>query len=142
MDNEAKQIPSNLQTGYCFTEELNLKVSNIIDGAIFVGDMNPLHHSDDNQFESVIASGSHIMGVFTALLPSHFMRYGPVLGAQMDMKFLAPIFPDIKYTMKWEIVSTLWKQRIGGTLITLFGTIICPDGKNIVETNASIFLYP
>ena len=77
MTNIAKEISSVLSVGHFFSKELYLTESEIIEGATQAGDMNPIHHNLNNQhskeFGSIIASGSHVTGLFTAMIPTEFL---------------------------------------------------------------------
>ena len=69
--------------GYIIESQLLLSEKEVVDGAKFIGDLNPVHNDPDNEqtirLGGIIASGSHITAVFSALLPTHFMKFGPML---------------------------------------------------------------
>lgn len=131
--------------GYIIESQLLLSEKEVVDGAKFIGDLNPVHNDPDNEqtirLGGIIASGSHITAVFSALLPTHFMKFGPMLGAHMDVKFTAPIKPNTIYTMNWVVQSKEYKKSLGGTIYANAGTIIDPAGNVTVRANASIILY-
>jgi len=62
--------------GYIIESQLLLSEKEVVDGAKFIGDLNPVHNDPDNEqtirLGGIIASGSHITAVFSALLPTHF----------------------------------------------------------------------
>jgi 3-hydroxybutyryl-CoA dehydratase len=139
-----------LPVGYSFSTQLYLSEHDIIEGAISVGDLNPIHRAPDTghplKFGGVIASGSHVTGLFTAMIPTEFSKFGPMIGAQMSVKFLRPIFPDVRYLMEWTIESFAWKSALRGYLYSLVGRIIeIDEGRSdallLVRADADIIYY-
>lgn len=131
--------------GYSIESSLNLSEEDIITGAKFIGDLNPIHIDPENEntlkFGGVVASGSHVTAVFSALLPTDFVKFAPMLGAHMDVKFTAPIKPNTNYKMLWVVDSLEYKKSLRGTVYNMVGTVFDPTGKVTVRANASIILY-
>jgi 3-hydroxybutyryl-CoA dehydratase len=136
--------------GYSFSSPLFLSEEDIIDGAKAVGDFNPIHSTSDNQhplgFKTVIASGSHVTGLFSAMIPTEFSKFGPMIGAQMTLKFLRPILPNVTYSMEWVVNKYEWKVGLKGYLYKLSGKIIEePDDPSdliiLVRADADIIYY-
>ncbi len=140
--------PRTLPVGHRFSQPLLLTLEDIIAGAAFTGDANPLHNDPQNdhtkRMGGVIASGSHVTGLFTAMIPTEFSKYGPMIGAQMTVKFLRPIYPDTRYEMSWAVRDYEWKSKLGGYLYRLAGTIEDRDDGDdllIVRADADIVFY-
>ena len=145
----ARDIAGGLPAvGHRFSSPLRLSVEEIITGADFAGDMNPLHHDESHshtqEFGTVIASGSHVTGMFTAMIPTEFVRYGPMIGAQMSVKFLRPVLPLKTYCMTWTVKHYEWKSKLNGYLYELQGKIELSEKETtglIVKASADIVFY-
>ena len=78
--------------------------------ALDCGDMNIFHHDINKAKESrvgeIIASGSAISAIFSAMIPTHVSKITPMLGLKMSFKFPAPIRPNTEIQMKWEVFDT------------------------------------
>ena len=134
------------EIGYEVRKHFLLSKAEIVEGARFIGDLNPLHvnntHPDTMRLGGLIASGSHIIALFSALLPTDFIAYGPMLGAYMDVKFTAPVLPDTRYLMRWQVEKKEWKKSLQGTIYSMVGSITNDAGDSIVRAKAAIILYP
>ncbi|VXB12182.1 MaoC family dehydratase [Pseudomonas sp. 8O] len=134
------------EIGYEVRKHFLLSKAEIVEGARFIGDLNPLHvdnnHPDTVRLGGLIASGSHITALFSALLPTDFIAYGPMLGAHMDVKFTAPVLPDTRYLMRWQVEEKQWKESLQGTVYSMAGSITNDAGNSIVRAKAAIILYP
>ncbi|QTL35261.1 MaoC family dehydratase [Pseudoalteromonas viridis] len=146
MEKQTKSIErATPGVGYEIKQTLNLSERQIIDGAMAIGDRNPIHtdaaHPNTQKFGGLVASGSFVTGVFSALLPSDFINYGPMLGSHMDVKFKAPIRADVDYFMSWVVDSLEYKKSLNGTVYNMVGTVLDGNDKVMVRANASIVLY-
>jgi len=102
-------------------------LAEIIEGAKLVGDKNPIHHDTNHtnsKFDGILASGSHISAVFSALIPTHFSQYGNVVGLNMSFQFKLPIYPNRKYTMEWKVCEKEVNGKLNGTIYYLTGAIV------------------
>lgn len=134
---------SNIKPGYCFDETRKFTVKELSDMACQCGDMNYVHHdlelAKNTRFKNIIASGSAIAGLFTAMIPTHFSDLSPMLGLEMSLKFPAPIYPDTELVMKWVVTNTVEKSG-NNTLVSLEGTITDENGVVSVLAQTSILL--
>lgn len=137
-----------LPVGHQFSHPLFLTLEEIIAGAAFAGDANPLHRDSQNdhtkEMGGVIASGSHVTGLFTAMIPTEFTKHGPMIGTQMTVKFLRPVYPSTRYDMSWTVREYEWKSKLDGYLYRLTGTIKSCDVSGdllIVQADAEIIFY-
>lgn len=142
---ESPMIPP---IGHRFSHPLFLAAEDITNGAAFVGDANPLHNDPHNphtkQMGGIIASGSHVTGLFTAMIPTEFCKFGPMIGTQMTLKFTRPIFCDQKYEMCWTIESQEWEAKLDGHLFRLVGEITTNESGQklvVVKADADIIFY-
>jgi len=70
----------NPTVGYTFGTEILFPEKDIVAGAKLIGDANPIHHDSyhtNERIDGIIASGSHVSAVFSALIPTHFSQYVP-----------------------------------------------------------------
>lgn len=91
----------------------------------------------------VIANGSHVTGLFTAMIPTEFTKYGPMVGAQMTIKFLRPIYPDTPYQMMWVVRDCTWNAKLKGYFYRLGGAVTSCDGADtlVVSADAEIVFF-
>ncbi|GAA0347183.1 MaoC family dehydratase [Bowmanella denitrificans] len=134
-----------LYPGYRFFKTLTLAEEDIRQGALACGDMNYIHHDAERaaktRFGGLIASGSAISALFSAMLPSHFSVFSPMLGLEMNFKFSAPILAGQTITMEWQIEQI--NPKAGGKkTLTLKGKIVDLEGNVLVLAAATIMLLP
>lgn len=133
----------NPQVGHIIESELLLSEEEIITGATSVGDGNPIHSSanhNNKRVNGIIASGSHISAVFSALIPTELSKFGAVLGLEMSFRFRAPIIPDQKYIMRWQVSANERTQKLDGYLLTLHGDITGSDSEAALTGEAKLLL--
>lgn len=136
-------MKAEIRIGYSFEKICKFSVKELKDMALRCGDMNSIHHdvkvAKKTKFGDLIASGSSITAYFSALIPTHFMKISQIVGLEMSQRFKAPIYPNTKLKMKWEIESIQTKTN-NDYIVELSGTII--DEKNItcVLATATILL--
>ena len=131
--------------GHVIKSELQLTADEIISGATAIKDQNPIHHEahhNNKKIKGLIASGSYVTAIFSALLPSHFSKTNATVGIEMSFKFAAPIRPDVKYNMQWILMAKNWNERLGGHICELDGIIQTPDGNPALTGDAVILIYP
>jgi len=130
--------------GHIIQRDLYLTADEIILGAKFVDDQNPIHHKavhNNPNVKGLIASGSYVTAVFSALIPSHFSKTHAMVGIEMSFKFAAPIRADIRYKMQWTLITKSWTEKLGGYICELGGIIETPDGTNALTGLATILVY-
>lgn len=146
----ARESIDLIPIGYNFSSGLRLSKEEIVSGANLVGDRNPIHSVPGSghplKFDQLIASGSHVTGLFTALIPTEFSKFGAMIGAQMAIKFLRPIFADIDYSMEWVVNTYVWKTGLNGYLYNLSGKIVRLDDETtpsslVVRADADVIYY-
>jgi len=131
--------------GEIIKSELHLTADEIISGAEFVDDQNPIHHDANHsgiKIKGLIASGSHVTAIFSALIPSHFSKTNNIVGIEMGFRFTGPIRPDVKYNMQWTLKTICWHEKLGGHICNLDGSIEAPNGNSAVTGSARILIYP
>jgi len=127
-----------------FGSELFLSEAEIIEGAKLVGDKNPIHHDTNHtnsKFDGILASGSHISAVFSALIPTHFSQYGNVVGLNMSFQFKLPIYPNRKYTMEWKVCEKEVNGKLNGTIYYLTGAIVGSKDEVALTGTACILAH-
>ncbi len=94
-----------LKLGYSFEEKKIFSESELQELALSCGDINFIHHdtnkAKDSRFGGIIASGSSISAVFSAMIPTHISKITSMLGLEMSFKFPAPILPNMETLIKW-----------------------------------------
>ena len=133
-----------MEIGHRFSSNLLLTEEEIIEGAKFVADGNPIHgraNHQNSRVSGIIASGSHVTGLFSALIPTHTVQYGHMLGLEMSFEFRAPILPDTLYLMEWAVTDMQNSAAMGGNIFSLQGEIKKSGEKPAVHGTARILLY-
>ena len=131
--------------GHVIKSQLQLTSADILSGAEFVDDQNPIHHNADHnntKVKGLIASGSYITAIFSALIPSHFSKTNTMLSIDMSFKFIAPIRPDVKYNMQWTLTAKNWNEKLGGHICDLDGIIEASNGRPALTGRATILICP
>ena len=131
--------------GHVIKSELQLTADEIISGAEFVGDKNPIHHNADHnnkKIKGLIASGSYVTAIFSSLIPSHFSKTNAIVGMEMSFKFIAPIRPNVKYNMQWTLIAKNWNEKLGGYIFELDGLIETPTRDLALTSRATILVSP
>lgn len=132
-----------IKVGHSLDSELRLTQREIAEGADYVGDRNPMHYSPSHgstRIEGMIASGSHVAARFSALIPTHFIKYGEVLGLEMSFAFRSPVRAQTRYRMQWRVERVAWSSKLDAQILTLEGTVRAPDGEIQIEGNARVAL--
>lgn len=126
-------------TGYSFNKSLLLSKQDIINQAQQCGDKNFIHNNEpqalQTRFRGLIASGSAVSAVFSAMLPTHFSKSHDVLGLEMSFQFKAPILPNTQYNMSWFIEAIKEDVKHKGQVVSLLGKII--NETEVVQVLAS-----
>ena len=116
-----------LDVGYRFARTLTLSNDEIIAGARFLDDQNPIHNDPvlaaASRFGGLIACGPHVSGIHACMLPTHCTALGyDVLGTVFTVRYTAPIHADILHDLAWTITA-ITQHRSGGNLIDWTGTV-------------------
>tara|TARA_R110000772_G_scaffold47880_9_gene109235 strand:+ start:2469 stop:2891 length:423 start_codon:yes stop_codon:yes gene_type:complete len=134
-----------LVTGYTFEQEKTYTVAQLQKMAIDCGDSNFIHHdmvqAKQSRFNEIIASGSAISAIFSAMIPAHISAMTPMLGLEMSFKFPSPIRPNTPIKMSWEISDTRTKTD-ATVVVTLNGIILDANNQTLVTAKAKIMLLP
>ncbi len=135
---------NNYSIGYSLSNELLLTEQDIIEQAKNCGDENFIHNNEasasNTRFKGLIASGSAVSALFSAMLPTHFSRSHDVLGLEMSFQFKAPIFPNNQYHMIWLIEDISGDMGKSGEVISLSGKIVDEAEVTQVLAKAKILL--
>ena len=134
----------NPAVGYTFGTEILFPEKDIVAGANLIGDANPIHHHShhtNDRINGIIASGSHVSAVFSALIPTHFSQYGQVLGLNMSFEFRSPVYPERRYNMSWTVSDEEWSGKLKGNLYSLDGKVADLDAKMALTGKATILLF-
>lgn len=130
--------------GETIEKTIILSEDDIIDFAMRIQDMNPLHHDLDyaaeTRFGGIIASGPHISAIFLAMGPTHFSQYGPVLGLNFNVAFRAAVFPNRTLHMKWQVTDVEESDSMGGEVITLSGTVKDESGTILLTGEGQLLI--
>ncbi len=116
-----------LTVGDRIARTLTLTPDELIAGARFLEDANPLHNDPvlaaRSRFGGLIASGPHIGGLHACMLPTYCTGLGlNVLGTQFTTRYLGPVMVDIEHELAW-VVTAIANHKSGGWLVDWSGTI-------------------
>jgi len=136
-------MKEKIKVGYSFEEVRIFSESELKKIAMDCGDMNFVHHdstlSKETRFSGIIASGSAISAIFSAMIPTHLSKISPMLGLEMSFKFPAPIKPGVMISMVW-CVSEIQKKSEADIVVNLQGEIKDNEGKLLVLGSAKVIL--
>ncbi len=116
-----------LDVGFKFTKEIVFTREGISAFAKQYGDMNPLHHDEEraksSRFGGIIACGPHTSAVYLSTIASFLAPEYLSIGMRAEFEFRAPIRPDMKLDIKWEIKTISPKPKLSGYVVTNEGGI-------------------
>ncbi|MFT4102546.1 MAG: MaoC family dehydratase [Burkholderiaceae bacterium] len=96
-----------ISPGHSFSMNLLLDENEIAKFSRFCGDTNPLHLDPEfarsTRFKGLIASGPHVMSLFTGMVASHFSKISPMVGLEFSFKFLQAVRPGVPLTLRWTV---------------------------------------
>jgi 3-hydroxybutyryl-CoA dehydratase len=118
--------------GHRIAKSLLLSDDEIIAGARFLGDRNPIHNDPHDpatrRFGGLIACGPHVSGMHACMLPSHCVARGyDVLGTVFTVRYAAPFPANSMHEFAWEASSAV-SHRSGGVLVDWKGTVTPVEG--------------
>lgn len=134
---------TTLDLGYRFAKALRLSSDEIIAGAQFLDDQNPIHndpaHFATLRFGGLIACGPHVSGIHACMLPTHCTSLGyNVLGTVFTVRYSAPFHADTLHDLAWTITA-LAPHRSGGNIIDWTGTVTNQtSGQSCIEATGQI----
>ena len=133
--------------GYRIEDTLALTDEEIVTGARFLNDRNPIH-SDPTapatlRFGGLIACGPHVSGIHACMLPTHCTALGfDVLGTVFTVRYAAPFRANVKHDFAWS-VNAVTRHRSGGNLIDWVGTVTSrPTNVVCIEATGQILATP
>jgi len=122
--------------GQRFSRQVTLTRAEIANFATLCGDFNPLHHDEDyarrSRFGGIIACGPHTTALMMAMTATYFSRTNGILGLEFTVRFRKAVYADDTINMEWEIATAHPKASMGGTLVTLEGTITNQHGQIVL----------
>ncbi len=133
-----------IYSGYSFESLVAISKEDISKFAMLLQDENPLHHDEiyanASRFGGIIASGPHIMSLFTSMVASHFSKLCPMVGTHFEFDFLLPVRSGDSLTMCWTI-SALDLSKLYKIPIKLNGTVGSSRGV-VIKGMGEILLFP
>lgn len=116
-----------LEPGYRIVDTLTLTEDEIISGAKFLNDRNPIHNDPvlaaASRFGGVIACGPHVSGIHACMLPSHCTDLGfDVLGTVFTVRYTAPFHANVLHDLNWA-VSAIAPHRSAGNFVEWTGAV-------------------
>ncbi len=138
-------MKQQFEQGYSFSEKRIFTESELKKIATDCGDMNFVHHDSNlakaTRFSGIIASGSAMSAIFSAMIPSHLSQFSPMLGLEMSFKFPKPIKANMEILMTWRITKVLNKPN-AEQLLDLAGEITDSKGIVLITGAAKVVLLP
>ncbi|MEH6565930.1 MAG: MaoC/PaaZ C-terminal domain-containing protein [Halopseudomonas sp.] len=129
--------------GYSFEQHRVFSVAELQELARLCGDSNPLHHdlkrAQASRFGGLIASGSAISAVFSAMIPAHIGEQVPMLGLEMSFRFNAPVRPDVAIVLRWQVVE-VQARKAQRSIATLQGEVRDGAQNLLIAGSAKIML--
>ena len=137
----------SLEIGYSIQNTLLLTDEEIVNGALFLGDRNPIHNDPSSpateRFGGLIACGPHVSGIHACMLPSHCTALGlDVLGTVFTVRYTVPFRANLLHVLSW-VVSAVAPHRSGGSLIDWNGRVSSQRrGVVCIEATGQILVTP
>lgn len=131
--------------GYSFETSVAVSKADISKFATLLQDENPLHHDETyataSRFGGIIASGPHIMSLFTSMVASHFSKLCPMVGTHFEFDFLLPVMSGDNLTMRWTVSALDSLSKPHKIPVKLNGVVESSRGVTIKGTG-EILLFP
>ena len=134
------------EIGDTFRLQVRLRAEDIPAFAASVQDHNPLHHdvayARAAGYPGLIASGTHLGGIFMGMTATHFAKPMPDgrarsgLGLGFELRFRAPVYPDEDIDLRWTVTSLQHKEKLRGWITKLEGDARSPRGVLLSGTGA------
>ncbi|MDE2609134.1 MaoC family dehydratase [Pandoraea sp.] len=135
-----------VQIGETFCDTFSFTAENIKTFARLANDNNPLHLDDDyaaaSRFGGLIASGTQPMSYFCAMLATHYSIDRQPLGLEFDVRLKKAVGVGDTVTMQWTVDEAVWKDKLGGDIVTLHGSAINQRGETALLGTATILVCP
>ncbi|SKA90366.1 Acyl dehydratase [Thiothrix eikelboomii] len=136
---------TSIYQGYSFESSVAVSKEDISKFATLLQDENPLHHDEAyaaaSRFGGIIASGPHIMSLFTSMVASHFSKLCPMVGTHFEFDFLLPIMSEDNLTMRWTILTLDPFSKPNKIPVRLNGLVESSRGITI-KAVGDILLFP
>ena len=135
----------SLTPGHSESKPYTFDAAGIAAFAAMAGDMNALHHDPataaQTRFGGLIASGAHMTAVLMGFGASMVTRDHQSVGLEFAFRFERAIPADTATTLTWTVVAAEPHAKLGGTLLTIDGAIIGPDGKRHVHATGKAVIW-
>ena len=129
-----KTVP---EVGDSYTYPFSISQEQISSFAELTGDTNPLHVDSEaaagGEFGGPIAHGILILGVFSKIFGTILYADGQVV-LGLDIRFLAPVRPELSYTAVVTVMETLLKKNQVVYRTEVFGE----DGAEVLKGSCRI----
>lgn len=120
-----------------YTHEVIYTQSQIEEFAHCTGDMNPIHldaeYAAQTPFKEPIVHGFLAAAVFSKVFGTLFPGEGTIYLSQ-QMSFLAPVYPNRRYTAHFEVIEVDTKRHNGVIATTLLDS----DGHECITGEAKL----
>jgi acyl dehydratase len=132
------------QVGERFGSVFTLSKAEISQFARLSSDFNPLHHDEEfarqTRFGGIIASGPQTTAHFMGVTASYFSQKGAALGLDFHIRFRKPAYPDDPMKIEWMVVDVLFKEKLGGEIVKLEGTLTNSKGEEVLSGLGSVLV--
>lgn len=138
MESPVPAVGYSIHTTLCLTDD------EIVAGARFMGDGNPIHNDPSApatiRFGGLIACGPHVSGIHACMLPSHCTSLGlDVLGTVFTVRYTAPFRANVVHDLSW-VVGTVVPHRSGGSLVNWNGQVVDRQGAVCIEATGQVLV--
>ena len=126
-----------IRVGDTYTYDVQFNQEDVNTFALITGDNNPIHLDADFAAKTVfgkpIVHGFFSASVFSMVFGTKFPGAGTIYLYQ-DMKFLSPVFVDLPYKAKFEVLEVNTEKHIGVIKSILEDEM----GKVVIEGSAKL----
>ena len=128
--------------GDVFEKHVYFSREDVLGFARLVEDTNPMHRDEafarSTRFGGLIASGAQPVAYLMAFCADSTTNGMQGVGLEFTFRFKGAVKPDAWVTLRWRIVASEPKPKLGGDIVTLEGAVLAEDGTPLVEAHGAV----
>jgi acyl dehydratase len=126
-----------IKQGDTYTRSVKFTQADVVKFAEVTGDFNPIHldheYASKTMFKKPIVHGFLSGAVFSMVFGTLFPGEGTIYLSQ-EMKFFAPVFVEVQYEARFEVLEVNTEKHIG----IINCTLVSSDGTTCIAGAAKL----